>query len=118
MTGLFTFQFPMTMHIPTFRSIATPLVAGAFTLALATTAGAQNAPPTVDACFVPASGTLYRIDTPASPALGAPKTCLSPLHTKQAWNQQGAPGPSGPAGPQGTPGAAGTPGSARSDLRM
>ncbi len=90
-----------------------PASAAAFSLAFAATAGAQTAPATVDACFVPASGTLYRIDTPASPAPGAPKACLSPVHTKLSWNQQGAPGASGPAGlqgPQGIQGLQGLPG--------
>ena len=104
------FDLPGLMHIHTSRAVFRPLTAGALSLVLAATVGAQNTPATVDACFVPASGTLYRIDTPASPAPGAPKACLSPLHTRQAWNQQGAPGASGPAGPQGAAGAAGTPG--------
>lgn len=101
------------MRFQSFHNIARSLAAAASGLALAATAGAQSAPATIDACFVPASGTLYRIDTPASPAPGAPKTCLSPLHTKLTWNQQGhagpagAPGAAGPIGPSGPTGAAG-----------
>ena len=86
------------------------LAAAAFSLALAATAGAQAPPATIDACFVPASGTLYRIDTQTSPAPGAPKTCLSPLHTKLTWNQQGPAGPAGPTGLQGAVGSSGAPG--------
>jgi hypothetical protein len=78
---------------------------------LTTAAGAQTAPPpTIDACWVPASGTMYRIDSPSSPAPGAPKTCLSPLHTKFSWNQQGLKGDKGETGPQGPQGDQGPPG--------
>src|SRR5436190_1466719 len=109
------------MRSHTFRNIAFTLTAGASTLAHAATASAQSVPATIDACFVPASGTLYRIDTPASPAAGAPKTCLSPIHTKFTWNMQGpaglagAPGAAGgvgPAGPSGASGAVGPTGPA------
>ena len=85
------FDLPGLMHIHTSRAVFRPLTAAALSLALAATAAAQTTPATIDACFVPASGTLYRIDTQASPAPGAPKACLSPLHTRQTWNQQGAP---------------------------
>jgi hypothetical protein len=73
-------------------------------------ASAQSAPPpTIDACYVPASGTVYRIDTPASPAPGAPKQCLSPTHVAFAWTRTG---PAGPQGPRGLQGAAGPQGPA------
>ena len=94
------------MRTHSFRRIGCPLAAGLFSLVLTTTAGAQTAA-TIDACFVPASGTLYRIDTPSSPAPGAPKNCLSPLHTRQTWSQQGPAGVAGPVGPQGAVGSAG-----------
>lgn len=101
-----------------FTRVSARLIAAAG-LALASTAGAQTAPATIDACFVPASGTIYRVDSPASPAPGAPKNCLSPLHTKFTWNQQGpagapgaagAQGPQGPKGDKGDHGDAGAPG--------
>lgn len=65
-------------------------------------------PPTIEACYVPASGTVYRIDTPASPAPGAPKACLNATHRPFIWNQQGVAGPAGPKGDKGDPGSAGT----------
>jgi hypothetical protein len=73
-------------------------------------AAAQSAPTTIDACYVPASGTVYRIDTPASPAPGAPKQCLSAIHVAFAWNRAGPAGPQGPAGPTGPRGLQGAPG--------
>lgn len=86
-------------------------------VALAGRAAAQTtAPTTIDACYVPASGTIYRIDTPASPAPNAPKACLSGTHVRFTWNQQGLPGAkgdrgdkgdTGPQGPQGVQGPRG-----------
>ena len=68
-------------------------------------------PPTIEACYVPASGTIYRINTAASPAPGAPAACLSAAHVKFLWNQQG------PAGPPGPPGAS-TPATIGPDLTL
>ena len=67
-------------------------------------------PATIEACYVPASGTVYRVNTVASPAPGAPAKCLSVTHVSFIWNQQGpagAAGLPGPPGPQGDPGSAG-----------
>jgi hypothetical protein len=76
-------------------------------------ARAQTAPPPViDACYVPASGTIYRINTTQSPAHGAPGACLSAAHVRFTWNQQGVqgpPGPKGDAGPRGATGPQGPP---------
>lgn len=60
------------------------------------------------ACWVPASGTVYRID-PTGQTVGLPKACLSATHRSFEWNQQG---PKGDAGPQGDPGAKGDTGPA------
>jgi hypothetical protein len=75
-------------------------------------AGAQTSPPTpppstIDACYVPASGTIYRINTTQSPAAGAPARCLSSTHVPFTWNQQGVQGPAGPQGSQGPRGFTG-----------
>ena len=103
----------------TFRIHAARPLAAAVALTLAAgAAGAQTPtpPPVIDACYVPASGTIYRLDTPASPAPGAPTSCLSPRHVQFTWNQQGAAGPpgapgvAGPPGPTGPPGPPGRPG--------
>src|SRR5689334_6570380 len=58
-------------------------------------------PPTIDACYVPATGTVYRVNTKASPAAGAPNGCLSAAHVRFTWNQQG---PKGDKGDRGDPG--------------
>ena len=68
------------------------------------------------ACYVPSTGTVYRIK-----ASGLPDVCDDPKgnkppHVMFSWNQQGpqgpqgpqgAPGPQGAQGPQGTPGVSG-----------
>jgi hypothetical protein len=59
-------------------------------------------PQTIDACYVPASGTIYRIKAPNTPG-----ACLSPAHVPFAWNRQGPKGDKGEPGPQGLPGAQG-----------
>jgi hypothetical protein len=68
-------------------------------------AAADPLPVTIAACYVPASGTIYRINTTASPAPGAPASCLSPTHVLFQWNQQGL---KGDKGDRGDPGPAGT----------
>ena len=77
-------------------------------------AKAASAPPDpeiIHACFVPQSGTLYRIKA-TDPA----ETCKSPQHVAIQWNITGAIGPEGvmgvagpigPAGPQGPKGPVG-----------
>jgi hypothetical protein len=52
-------------------------------------AQAGTLPATIEACYVPASGTVYRISTAASPASGAPSACLSPRHVPFGWSRQG-----------------------------
>lgn len=54
------------------------------------------------ACFVPASGTIYRIGIP-----GLPQNCLSTNHVRFSWHLRGPQGMAGPAGVQGAPGNAG-----------
>ena len=89
-------------------SLATSAAAAALALSpLRAAAQAPTPPATIDACYVPASGTVYRIDTPASPAAGAPKQCLSSAHVAFAWNRLGPAGPQGPAGPAGPTGPTG-----------
>jgi hypothetical protein len=70
------------------RTAVALLVLGA---ADAATAAAQagTPPATIEACYVPVSGTIYRINTTASPAPGAPANCLSPQHVKFSWSRQG-----------------------------
>ena len=78
-------------------------------LALPAVARAQQstAADTIRACYVPASGTIYRIGVPGSP------TSCHGSHIEMKWNvagPAGAAGPqgvTGPAGPKGEDGAAG-----------
>src|SRR5687767_2383602 len=76
---------------------------------------AQDAPPSgsssteVFACYMPTSGTMYRIKLP-----GLAQNCLAPDHIIFSW-REGTPetgsvgpvGPQGPAGPQGVAGVQG-----------
>jgi hypothetical protein len=55
-------------------------------------------PQTIDACYVPASGTIYRVKAPNTPA-----ACLSAAHVPFSWNRQG---PKGDKGEKGEPGGA------------
>lgn len=71
-------------------------------------APAEQTQEVLRACYVPASGTVYRIAVP-----GMPDTCFAGDHVEFSWNAVGAegppgpPGPPGPAGPEGPPGPAG-----------
>jgi hypothetical protein len=88
------------------RSRIDPLLAPSLALPLmlaARAASAQGTPPTIAACYVPASGTIYRIDTDASPAPGAPAQCLSPLHRRFGWSAQPGPSDVNPVTVAGTP---------------
>ena len=93
--------------------VAVPAVAAVALLAARAGAQAPAAPTLLAGCYVPSSGTVYRIDVPEAPAPGAPKRCLSPAHVQFAWNATGpagAQGERGPAGERGPGGAAGVPG--------
>lgn len=59
-------------------------------------------PEVIYACYVPGSGSLYRIkaDDPT-------ETCKSPNHDELHWNVVGLEGPQGPQGPIGPVGVAG-----------
>ena len=53
-------------------------------------------------CYVPNSGTVYRIK-----GTGLPDECRSPQHVQFTWSLQGPAGAQGPAGPQGPQGVQG-----------
>ena len=57
---------------------------------------------TLAACYIPKSGTVYRIQTP-----GAPSKC-SQNHVQFTWSAQGETGPQGPEGPAGPEGPQGS----------
>ncbi|MCU0648585.1 MAG: hypothetical protein MUF00_11350 [Gemmatimonadaceae bacterium] len=57
-------------------------------------AARAQTPAVIDACYVPVSGTIYRRNTTASPAPGAPANCLTPAHVAfQIQNGGGTIGP-------------------------
>ena len=65
-------------------------------------------PAVIYACYVPGSGSLYRIK-----ATDPTETCKSPNHVELHWNvigPQGAQGPQGPVGPVGVAGPQGSQG--------
>jgi hypothetical protein len=59
-------------------------------------------PNVIYACYVPQSGTVYRIRT-----TDTREQCVSPNHVMFFFNQTGPEGPQGPAGPEGPEGPAG-----------
>ncbi len=67
----------------------------------------------IRACYVPASGTIYRIGVPGTPA-----ACLASSHQPMVWQvtgPAGAPGEQGPQGERGEQGPAGAAGSGGAD---
>ena len=101
---------PTPMRLSHLFACAAVLAAGPAVLAAQT---AASTPPVIDACYVPGSGAVYRINTPEGPAPGTPGACLAASHVRFRWNQQGpagAPGTLGAPGPQGERGPAGAPG--------
>lgn len=80
------------------------------------TLGSAQVPGLLYACYVPKSGTVYRIRTEDTPA-----NCIKPEHAEFSWNQQGIQGETGapgPAGPQGETGPAGIAGLERVEVEM
>ena len=85
-------------------AVATVVMLAAAALAPSRLVG-QGAPTVLYGCYVPNSGTAYRIK-----ADGLPSDCRSKNHVQFTWSLQGPPGPQGvpgPAGIQGVPGPAG-----------
>lgn len=83
--------------------------AALFALALsagAAPAAAQTAAEVEDrilhACYVPLTGTTYRIRES-----GTPQQCTGPAHVPFSWNARGPQGEAGPVGPQGPEGERG-----------
>ena len=63
---------------------------------------AQTGTTTLYGCYVPNSGTVYRIRGP-----GLPDDCRGASHVEFSWSAQGPQGPAGPPGPQGATGPQG-----------
>ena len=91
----------------TVAMVATPLSLEAQAQERASPPAAVQVDEPLYACFIPASGTIYRIRLP-----GLSQDCLAPNHVLFSWNQGGAPGPEGPAGPAGPAGVDGAAGPA------
>ena len=98
-------------------SPATAILAAVSALALSMSVSAPvsaqtTTEPTMYACYVPLTGTVYRIKTP-----GAPDACTQPKgknngmghqdHIQFAFNEKGNVGPMGPMGPAGPAGPQG-----------
>ena len=90
------------------RALAAGLTLAAIA-ALAPDVAAQTNPPpdpnVIWACFVPISGTVYRIKT-----ADTKESCSSPKHVMFSFTQTGPAGPQGAAGAQGPAGPAGATG--------
>ena len=80
--------------------------AAALPVAASTPAVAQTTS-LLHACYVPKSGTVYRIKT-----ANAPAECIKADHVEFSWNEQGIQGPVGPEGPAGPSGPSGPAGEA------
>ncbi|HUF70732.1 MAG TPA: hypothetical protein VMM79_18935 [Longimicrobiales bacterium] len=70
----------------------------------------QNEPVLIYACYVPSSGTVYRIKE-----TDLKQACVSAQHVEFSWNQQGPQGPQGVQGIQGIQGVAGPTGATGAD---
>jgi len=96
------------MNLPNLSRTPSPRralwLAGAAAALWAAPAVAQTST-TIYACYVPATGTVYRI---RSTGLG--DSCKSNQHVEFSWNETGPQGPAGPTGPQGPAGPTGATG--------
>jgi hypothetical protein len=98
----------MTMVQRFQRTAALPVLAVVIAAAVPSMLRAQQAAAddTIRACYVPASGTIYRIGV-----AGGPTACRG-NHVEMKWTVSGSAGAQGPAGPQGETGPAGPQGEA------
>ena len=90
----------MRTHAKRMVSLAGSIGAGVALLSLTTTEVAAQA--TLSGCYVPNSGTVYRIK-----AADLPTACHSKNHVEFTWSLQGPQGLTGPVGPTGPQGPAG-----------
>lgn len=105
------------------RAMRLAAVGAALMLAASVRPAAAQTSNLLWACYVPLTGTVYRVK-----ATNTQAACTSPTHVMFSWNEQGpqgvkgdvgpqgakgdpgSQGPKGDPGPQGPPGAAGAPG--------
>lgn len=76
--------------------------AAAIAFAVAVPAAVEAQTAVYTACYVPSTGTVYRVGES-----GLPSACVKPEHVQFSWNQAGPPGPPGTQGPQGPQGQIG-----------
>lgn len=88
------------------RALLLATLLGAAGAAWVLPAAAQS----IRACYVPGSGTVYRVGAP-----GAPDACTAGAHVEFAWEATGVGGPSGPVGATGPTGPVGPQGPAGAD---
>ena len=89
--------------------ISRAAVLGAILAAAPSALRAQTTTPTPKvfyACFIPTSGTVYRIKE-----TNLKQSCASTAHVQFSWTDGGTPGPQGPKGDKGDQGEQGEPGS-------
>jgi hypothetical protein len=102
----------MRTDTKTLLSLVWSIAAGVAIMSLTTTTASAQA--TLTGCYVPNSGTVYRIK-----AAGLPTECHSKNHVEFTWSLQGPQGPAGPAGPTGPQGPTGPAGGlARSAMQV
>jgi hypothetical protein len=86
--------------------ISRAAVLGAILAAAPAAVNAQTTTPkTYYACYIPASGTVYRIKE-----TNLKQACASTAHVSFSWTDGGTPGPQGPKGDKGDTGEQGAPG--------
>src|SRR5215213_1993809 len=89
-----------------FTLIRRAAVLGAILAAAPAALEAQTTTPKVYyACYIPTSGTVYRIKE-----TNLKQACASSAHVPFSWTDGGTPGPQGPEGPKGDKGDQGEPG--------
>ncbi|HEU0079738.1 MAG TPA: hypothetical protein VFQ76_18915, partial [Longimicrobiaceae bacterium] len=101
---------PFFHALPAKPGRALALVAGLIAISAGSAAAQTSPSPTFYACYVPSSGTVYRIKEP-----GLRDSCSASTHVAFSWSEsgtgtQGPPGPQGPVGPAGPQGPAGATG--------
>src|SRR5215207_10420242 len=91
-----------------FTLISRAAVLGAILAAAPAALEAQTTTPTPKvyyACYIPTSGTVYRIKE-----TNLKQSCASTAHVPFSWTDGGTPGPQGPKGDKGDQGEQGEPG--------
>lgn len=92
---------PLPVLLRRISPASTALALGLVLAGAVPTPASAQAPELLYACYVPKSGTVYRIRSSNAPA-----ECVKPDHVEFSWNQQGIQGETGAQGPPGRTGTA------------